>query len=512
MRLGMKSLFPTFIVIFTVVPLAGLAVSPVVYADQGLIEVKEPAVAGQFYPADSAQCANEIDSYVAAVNPELKPTDRILAFIVPHAGIMFSGPVAGYAYSLVEKIQPKTVILAGPSHHMRFDGIALYDRGYFRTSLGMLPVDTAVAARLTQASSQIKYYPDPFVREHNLEVQMPFLQRTCPKVKIVPLIMGSQSREEVSHLTEVLTEILPKTDALLIASTDLSHYHPAETAITLDQVCMDDVHDLAGKRLLNHLAAGKTEMCGGGPATVALMTAKALGADVGRILKYGDSGDVGPKDKSAVVGYLAAALVDTTNDSQQSSLPIQTKGQVMELTDAQKERLLTIARETITQYVNTGKEKKWTNEDPVLDQPSGAFVTLKEFGQLRGCIGHVEAKAPLYETVAQCAIASAAHDPRFRPVGPSEIPELHIEISVMTEPKPISSVDEIVVGRDGLIIEKGPNRGLLLPQVPVEWGWDRDEYLKHLCAKAGLGPDEWQSGATIYAFQALVFGEEEKAK
>ncbi len=488
-----------------------LALTTTVAADDGNIHVKEPAVAGQFYPADSARCAAEIDSYIKAADPVLGSDDQVIAFIVPHAGIMFSGPVAGYAYRIVEQIQPKTVVLVGPSHHMRFDGIAVYAHGYFRTSLGLIPVDTGLAAQLVQFSDKIGHFPDPFAREHNLEVQMPFLQRVCPDANIVPLIMGSQSREEVLHLSEVLTEILPKSDALLIASTDLSHYYPAETAITLDQVCMDDVHALAGKRLLNHLAAGKTEMCGGGPAAVALMTAKSLGADVGRILKYGDSGDAGPKDKSAVVGYVAAALVDTNNHSQQSvSPPTQPKGQVMELTDTQKERLLIIARETIKHYLTTGSEKQWTNNDPVLDKPSGAFVTLKEFGQLRGCIGHVEAKAPLYETVAQCAIASAVHDPRFRPVGPSEIQDLHIEISVMTEPQPIGSVDEIEVGRDGLIIEKGRNRGLLLPQVPVEWGWDRDEYLEHLCAKAGLGPDEWKSGATIYAFQALVFEEGEK--
>jgi len=469
--------------------------------------IKEPAVAGGFYPADSAELAREIDRYIERAQPKLEKGDRPVALLVPHAGISYSGRVAGYSYQLLKDIRPPTVILVGPSHYVPFKGISVYDRGYFRTPLGLIPVDTVLARRIASASEAITFFPPAFTREHNIEVQLPFLQRACPGVKIVPLIMGSQSADEVRILRSVLVKVLQEYDAFLIGSTDLSHFHPATEAIKLDEVCMDDVRKLDGDRLLQHLASGKTEMCGGGPAAAVIMTAKALGADVGRILKYGDSGDVGNKDKSAVVGYLAAALVDTgTTPAKKTEEP--TEGEVMTLSDAQEKRLLALARESIEHYLKTGTEKKWTNTDLDLALPCGAFVTLKKQGQLRGCIGQVEGVAPLFETVAGCAVSSAVRDPRFPPVTLDELPDLHLEISVLTPPSPVANVEDIVVGRDGLIIEKGYHRGLLLPQVPTEWGWNRDEFLQHLCRKAGLGLDEWKSGATIYSFQALVFGEE----
>jgi len=509
LRTALRHFLPALFIVFIVAAVPGF--SGLSIAQQISIppnaHIKEPAVAGGFYPSDPVELAREIDGYIEKAKPKLEKNDCPVALIVPHAGIFYSGRVAGYSYKLLRDIQPRTVILVGPSHQVRFKGISVYDRGYFRTPLGLIPVDTMLAGRIASMSKDIYFFPDAFGREHNIEVQLPFLQRVCPGAKIVPLVMGSQSPDEVHTLKTALVEVLKKNDAFLIASTDLSHFYPADQAIKLDQVCMDDVKKLDGESLLDHLGQGKTEMCGGGPAAAVILTARALGADVGRILKYGDSGDVGPKDKSSVVGYLAAALVDTgVAPTKKTASP--TKGEKMTLSDAQKKLLLTIARESIEYYLETGTEKTWMNTDPDLAVPSGAFVTLKKRGQLRGCIGHVEATLPLFETVAQCAVSSAVRDPRFPPVTANELPELHLEISVMTPPAPIASVEEIVVGRDGLIIEKGFRRGLLLPQVPVEWGWDRDEFLVHLCRKAGLGPDEWKSGATIYSFQALVFGEE----
>jgi len=470
-------------------------------------QIKEPVVAGAFYPADSAQLAAEIDGYINSADPVLGAKDEILALIVPHAGILYSGAIAGYSYRLVRDIRPKTVIIVGPSHRVSFKGVSIYDRGQFRTPLGLIPVDTVVARSIAAASPDIRFYPKAFAAEHNIEVQLPFLQRACPGVKIVPLVMGSQSPEDVLLLKQALVNVIKKHDALLIASTDLSHYHPASDAVKLDRVCLNDIEKLDGEQLMRDLASGKTEMCGGGPAAAVAMTAKVLGADVGRILKYGDSGDVGPKDKSAVVGYVAAALVDT-GAVRQADSEDSMEGEVMVLSEAQKKKLLTIARESIEHYLTTGEEKTWSNTDPGLDVPCGAFVTLKDHGRLRGCIGQVEAAAPLFETVARCAVSSAVRDPRFPAVTANEIPDLHLEISVMTPPQPVTAVDNIVVGRDGLMIQKGYNRGLLLPQVPTEWGWDREEFLQHLCRKAGLGPNEWKSGAKIWNFQALVFGEE----
>jgi len=501
-RIVMTVVALTLVVTSTSVPFAAGPASPPPAA-----QIKQPAVAGGFYPADSGELAREIDSYIAQAQPVLQPGDRVVALVVPHAGIAFSGRVAAYSYKLLKEIHPKTVILVGPSHRVAFTGVSIYDRGYFRTPLGLIPVDTVLARQIAAGSPDIRFFPDAFAQEHNIEVQLPFLQRACPGVSIVPLVMGSQSAGEVILLKDILVRALRGRDAVLIASTDLSHYHPAEDAGRLDRVCAEDVRVLDGERLLRDLAAGKTEACGGGPAACVLLAARDLGADIGRVLKYGDSGDVGPKDKTAVVGYLAAALVDTGGTST-AKAQRPARGEVMTLTDAQEKRLLAVARESIEYYLANGKQKTFANTDSELAVPAGAFVTLKEQGELRGCIGQVEAVAPLLETVASCAISSAVHDPRFPPVTGVEVPKLKIEISVLTPAVAVAKVEDIVVGRDGLIIEKGFHRGLLLPQVPEEWGWNREQFLQNLCRKAGLGPDEWKSGAKIYSFQALVFGEE----
>lgn len=471
--------------------------------------IKEPVVAGQFYPADSAELAREIDGYLRQPLPGLAAHERPVALIVPHAGIMFSGWVAAYSYRILQEVQPTTIVLVGPSHRVAFQGISVYDRGSFRTPLGLVPVDTLLAREMAAQSDHIRFYPEAFAQEHNIEVQLPFIQRVCPEAKIVPLVMGSQTPEDVGLLREILARTLPGREAMVIASTDLSHYYPAIRAIELDEVCMADVRILDGEKLLKDLASGKTEMCGGGPAAAVLLAARDLGADVGRVLKYGDSGDVEAGDKSQVVGYLAAALVDTTSRAEERKQAKEDKGTVMELTSEQKKHLLTVARETIEYFLLNGALKEWPNDDPALADTRGAFVTLKKYGELRGCIGQVEATVPLLETVAACAVSSAVRDPRFPPVDLTELPDLHIEISVLTKPTPVGDLESIVVGRDGLIISKGAHKGLLLPQVPVEQGWDREEYLRYLCRKAGLGPEEYKAGATILRFQALVFGEDE---
>lgn len=178
------------------------------------------------------------------------------------------------------------------------------------------------------------------------------------------------------------------------------------------------------------------------------------------------------------------------------------------LTEQQRKTLLRIARGAVEAAVNT-KPYRAEVDDPALEKPGAAFVTLKKQGELRGCIGTIEAHEPLYLNVARMGRASALEDYRFPPVRPAELPDLTIEISIMSKPKRVTDVNEIEVGVHGLIIEQGAHRGLLLPQVPAEWGWSREEFLDHTCRKAGLPTGEWRSGAAIYSFQAEVFGETE---
>jgi len=177
------------------------------------------------------------------------------------------------------------------------------------------------------------------------------------------------------------------------------------------------------------------------------------------------------------------------------------------LTPEQKRTLLRVAREALVAAVND-RDYGPASDDPALQQPAAAFVTLRKHDELRGCIGMVQAETPLIQTVAEMAREAALGDPRFSPVRPAEVPDLHLEISVLTPAEAVADCSEIEVGLHGLIVEQGRCRGLLLPQVPAEWGWDREEFLDHTCVKAGLPRDAWRRGAAIYKFCAEVFGED----
>ncbi len=182
------------------------------------------------------------------------------------------------------------------------------------------------------------------------------------------------------------------------------------------------------------------------------------------------------------------------------------------LSEEQKRRLIDIARQAVTAAVAGEPAPDLATDDPDLREPRGAFITLKKAGQLRGCIGYIEPRAPLIEAVADNAESAALRDPRFTPVTPEELPDISIEISALTPLEPVADVEEIEVGRHGLVLSRGPNRGLLLPQVPVEWGWDREEFLEHTCLKAGLLPEAWRHDDTeLLCFEAEVFSETESA-
>jgi hypothetical protein len=292
----------------------------------------------------------------------------------------------------------------------------------------------------------------------------------------------------------------------MIASTDWQHYHSAAAGWKLDSLGIACIESLDADRLEKYLSEKKVEACGGAAAVAVVKAAVARGANEVRILKYGDSGDVSG-DKSSVVGYLAAAIYRTDDSEKQSESGSEVKSTEYQLTDSEKQQLLRIARESIKAYL-AGAELPEIETPAKLNEPGAAFVTLEKHGHLRGCIGYTDAIKPLCETVSSCAVSAAVRDHRFPPVLAEELDSLHIEISILTPLQRVDSPEEIEVGRDGLMITLGRHRGLLLPQVALEYGWDRDEFLAQTCRKAGLPPNAYQSpDATIYRFRALIFGE-----
>ncbi|HUG53128.1 MAG TPA: AmmeMemoRadiSam system protein B [Vicinamibacteria bacterium] len=269
--------------------------------------VRRPAVAGSWYPGEAAALEREVDGYLAAVEPAKVP-GPLVALISPHAGLRYSGAVAAYAYALLRDRRDLTVVLVGPSHRAAFDGVAVQSRGRFITPLGEIPIDAEAAEALLAAGDVVHEDPRPHRDEHSLEMQLPFLQRRVPGLRLVPLLMGTQSRQEVDELARALARALAGHDALMVASSDLSHYHPAPVANDLDARVVSDVQGFDPESLMDRLESFRGHACGGGPMVAVMKAARERGASRATVLRYADSGDAGERDKSRVVGYLAAAL------------------------------------------------------------------------------------------------------------------------------------------------------------------------------------------------------------
>ena len=234
-------------------------------------------------------------------------TGDLVALIAPHAGLKYSGPVAACAYLLLQRRAFDLAVLVGPSHFVGFDGVAVYRSGAFETPMGIVPVDEDAAAALMQSTSIVREHDAAHEREHSLEMQLPFLQRLAPNVPILPLVMGHQTAATASALADGLAATLGDRRAVLVASSDLSHYHPANVAARLDRVVIDLVSRFDADGLQAALDANAGYACGGGPIVAVMRAARQLGATAGRTVQYADSGDISG-DKTAVVGYMAAAI------------------------------------------------------------------------------------------------------------------------------------------------------------------------------------------------------------
>jgi AmmeMemoRadiSam system protein B/AmmeMemoRadiSam system protein A len=495
-------------------PLIGVFL--VACGEQALSEgqkVRPPAVAGQFYPADPKALATTVDGFLARAAVE-QPSGTVLALISPHAGYEFSGQVAAYSYSLLKGRKIERVVVITPCHVDAFPYSSVYGGDAYATPLGNIPVDKEFGKRLAALSSLIQVSSRGHGEvqgrsEHSLEVQLPFLQRVLGQFKLVPIVMGEQGYEASRALGVSLAKLLQggkqgppaELDTVIVASSDLSHYHPYDEAVRLDHATLTALEEYDYFNMSQNFERRIWEACGGGPIVAAMIAAERLGANQAKILKYANSGDV-TGDKSQVVGYGAAALVAEKPAPKQ-------KAATFSLSRPEKDELLKIAKRSVETAVKERKRYEVTAPaSEALLQDRGAFVTLKEKGQLRGCIGYIAPMKALYLTVRDVAAAAAVEDPRFQRVSVAELGQLEYEISVLSPLRRVTDIKQIRVGQHGLVIRKGDYEGLLLPQVPTEQGWDRKTFLEQTCAKAGLPPQTWQDeDADLFMFSALVFGE-----
>ena len=485
----MRKYFLLFILI-CLVSLAG-------QAGGGLGEkIRRPVVAGMFYASDPHELRQDVERYLGNVE-KMRIDGRIVALISPHAAYPYSGQVAAYAYKLLEGMHFDDVVVIAPSHRVDFLGASIYDGEGYETPLGIVPISGELSRKISGGSEIIEYVPQAHAQEHSLEVQIPFLQSVLKKFRLIPMVMGPTWNFAVcQQLSQAIIQSIEGKRALIIASSDLTHSYNYQQVVGQDKLLARRVEkfDIAG--LEEDLRKGKCQACGGGPILVAMMVARSLGAQRAKVLKLTNSGDVTGKKSPGnyVVGYMAAVLFQSVQQSRGG------------LTETEKRILHQIARRAIEDVARGKPVPECTVDSHALKEKTGVFVTLKKRGHLRGCIGYTRGVKPLYKIVGEMAVAAAFHDPRFNPVTEAELSDLEIEISVLTPMKRIKDVEEIEVGKHGLLIEKGFNSGLLLPQVATEYGWDRKTFLEHTCLKAGLPRDAWKDGKTsICTFSAEVF-------
>lgn len=475
-------------------------------------QVRKPAVAGQFYTGDPVALTKQLTDFFKKAKKEPIP-GKIIALIAPHAGYVYSGQVAAYAFKLLEGLSFETVVVISPSHIAYFPGASLYNGRAYETPLGTIPVDTTLAGKIADHSERIsisdKGHGFVGIRgEHALEVELPFLQTVLGKFKLVAIVIGDQDYATCEALGQAMAKALEGEDALIVASSDLSHFHPYGEAVRLDNIVMDHINSFDPEGLFKDLSSGVCEACGGGPILATMIAAKGLGADKAKALKYANSGDV-TGDKSGVVGYMAAMMYNSQADSKKGKLKSEGKkvGVDLGLSEEDRKILLDIARKTIECKVKGERLPEFKVDSPILKENRGAFVTIKEHGRLRGCIGYIEAIKPLYITIQEMAESAALHDPRFPPVTSKELDELELEISVLTPLRKIKDINEIEVGKHGIVLKKGYQQGVFLPQVATEQGWDRITFLEEICYKAGIYDKNcWKDKDTeIYIYSADVF-------
>ncbi|MBI3602030.1 MAG: AmmeMemoRadiSam system protein B [Candidatus Omnitrophica bacterium] len=454
--------------------------------------IKEPNVAGAFYSADPQELSHQIDSFIqqASISPVAA---RVQAMIVPHAGYIYSGPVAAYGYKAISRNKYTTIVILAPSHYFPFEGISVWPEGGFKTPLGIVNVDEDFAQKLMKADSRFRFLPQVFEQEHSVEVELPFIQKVFGSVKIVPVLMGNPDAKVCQKLAAVLNGLIgSRQDVLVLASSDMSHYFDYETANQMDAATLETINNKDVQSFWNGNVSRKMEMCGFVPVTTVLLYARERGLKV-QVLKHANSGDTAG-DKSRVVGYSSVIFYKD-----------QTEGM---FNARQKKALLALARSSIDNFLKTGKVPEAKTSDPRLLKTQGAFVTLTKHGQLRGCIGNIVGDKPLWQTIRAMSIAAASQDLRFIPVSKDELKDIDIEISVLTVPRRVADASAIMLGRDGVIVSDGTyHQGVFLPQVSGETHWSKEEFLNELCSqKAGLPPDCWKDRKnSLWTFQADVF-------
>ncbi len=457
--------------------------------------IRPAAIAGSFYPADAPTLRRTISSLMAKAGQPGADAAIPKAIIVPHAGLVYSGAIAadGFATILPAAGTIRRIVIIGPAHRMAFQGIAVADATAFATPLGTVPVDEEAINALL-ALPQVQRLNAAHVQEHGLEIELPFIQNVFanqPDVTIVPLLV---SRCAAHQVEDVVEQLWGGPETLIVISSDLSHFHDDATARKMDDRTRQLIENFTAEEL------GFDDACGCLPIMGLLRAAHKRGMKAKTLSMQNSSTASG--DTSRVVGYGAWAFFENKPAVKASHIN-EAESDFAHGTEAiinQHGRdMLGLASASIQHGLANGAPlvPDMTTLPPALREEGACFVTLKQQGNLRGCIGSILAHRPLGQDICENAFKAAFGDPRFARLSPAELRgDLSLSISVLSKPHPFPFDDEAdLIARltpfeDGIILSDGPRRGLFLPQV-----WDQlpkpEDFLRHLKRKAGLPMDYW---------------------
>ena len=424
--------------------------------------MRKPVVAGQFYPAS----ASELRKMLSTLVDEQAEKEEVIGLVSPHAGYIYSGAVAG---AVISRIKFKdTFIILGPNHSGMGKPLSIMTEGKWKTPLGEVAIDAELGKQILASSRHLQEDAAAHQYEHSIEVQIPFLQYFKPDVRIVPITLayaGANAFKEIGReMAQAVREL--KREVVIMASSDMTHYEPQDSAKEKDSQAIDAILNLNEDELLRRVTELDISMCGYAPAVSLISAAKELGARTAELVKYQTSGDT-TGDYSSVVGYAGIII----------------KAAEMHL-------LVKLAKQTVETYVREGKIPPPPAElTPEMKERAGVFVSIHKSGELRGCIGTFE---PIQKNVAEevisNAISSSTRDPRFPPVAPEELKDLDFSVDVLTPPKPIKDKSQLDPKKYGVIVQCGFRRGLLLPDLE---GVDSVDYQIDICRqKAGIDPGE----------------------
>ena len=473
--------------------------------------IRKAACAGDWYPKSPVELTKLIAAYFSECK-RVPLENSISALIVPHAGYIYSGKTAAKAYKQLEDKQYDTVVVISPSHNVFFQGCSVFDGDGYATPLGVVEIDKELSEKIADILpsvylSNMGHGAGEDRGEHALELQLPFLQIVLGKFKLVAIVMGDQDESTVNALTEVLASTITGTNTLLVASTDLSHFHSEKQAHRLDRELRKAIEQYDPTMLMDKLDRGKTEACGGGIVAAVLKATKRMGGSRTEIFEYTTSGAV-TGDFDEVVGYLSAAVITGSNVVQKKRTTIGVavaKPKIeIEFNEEDKATLKEIAHKAIEAQLHNKSYSPPLIEK--LDMRRGLFVTIKINGNLRGCIGQIKAKESLFDAVAHMAVAAAFDDPRFDELTEAEFAKIEIELSILSSLKRVHDFSEIEIGKHGLLLNYDMHSGLLLPQVATENDWSVTEFLQQTCLKAGLPKNSYkEKSSELYTFTADVF-------